>query len=1352
MPGNRQVFSTAMNAADRFRWDSQWTDAASEYQRALAEFPDDAAARGGLGFCYMQTKQWPKALVEYETILDRDPSNVIALSKTAELYVILNRRDEAYKAYMHLAELYSQAGQGARAEAAWQKAVQLSPASPEPHERLATYYLGKKDFVLMVQERLAAAQGYFQRNENVAATMQCEEVLRVDSANTQAQLVLSQIRGQMQPSGPLPHGAGGADSPPIPGERGRSATGDLSSGPLANIGNVAGTVSVSNTSGGNTGMMGNMGSASNFGAAGNSGPALAQTGMSGGGTGSGSRARITASQVTGVLRQAQTFQTQGRFADAIDLCEQILANGFDRPDARYFLGWLYQEQRRWDEAIRQFQTLLNDPDYALSCYYALGQCYRAKGDMHSATQHFDEAVDRVNLDALTFEESDQLVQLCQEAAEAHRMLGEQEQALTVYNALLGFLRSRQWNDKVAQVEFMLQQLQNTPPPGRPVSTPPPETMQPQPNTTRVLPPEQVTMMQQAPAMQTPQSIPGAAPAAMNASGSPAGATPTQSKPPVPPTNSGSLGELPEWLTGILNDADKTELINKQAKAAQPQAAPAPSQSNEMLVNQPTIEQPVAPVLTTSTSWLTDDVKPENNATALPSEKPPVVPEQPTVAQVTQVQPPVEPVQPDPVVETPVAPEVSVASTSTNLPPVAEAALQSVPTQEQPSLPLEQEVPVQEQPVVASSVPSTKATTGKLEDLLNEITGTDGKENVLQQVSESVLDSTANLPANVRLQVVQSIKDIQRYIDHGLYTPATEECLRVIDLAPQYLDIHLVLCEIYIRQGKNDQAITKYAILIDTYMANGRIDDAIATYRRILQLEPNNLTYRVRLINLLASQGYKEDLLRERSLAAESYLRLGYMDRALTELEQALQENPTSVSTRLNYALALQKLGRSQQAVAEYQRVLQVDPRNITALVRWHIAMITSVGTARATLLEVLTRIRWHLRGEGQKNYEVVVREYTQAAETYPNNADVRYALGQIHQQAGYFDKALDAYQYATRDSSYEVMARLSSAHCLLSQGKPEAAIQQLEQALQLVRDSQRGSIDPAEWAARPREDGEEHQAPEVEISLLLAKAYGRVGKQEQMQAILRQLKQTTPQRDEVSTALAEISARQGNIDSALEEYLELVRSYREKRQVDNALSVLKEMIRLDPQDPRAHAELGDIYIVRGHLEDGIAELSLLVDIYLRSNRFEDAGDTLRRIGDIYAETDDSEKAFMNFRRAVDLKPNDMDLLREVVGYCYQIGRSQEATQYQSIIARHYFETNQVKESVAALQQLIALDRTNYEAYDMLGQTYQSVGEFEQASRVYKNLAKANPNGTVAKERLAMLQELREQNTMLAEQG
>ncbi|HLX38921.1 MAG TPA: tetratricopeptide repeat protein, partial [Ktedonobacteraceae bacterium] len=454
MPGNKQVFSTAMNTADRHRWDSQWVQAAQEYQRALAEFPDDAMARGGLGFCYMQTKQWQQALDEYEYTLQRDPSNVIALSKTAELYGILNRRDDAYRAYLHLADLYSQAGQGARAEAAWQKAVQLSPGDPEPHERLATYYFGKKDIPMMLQERLAAAQGYLSRNDSYAARVQCEEVLRTDASNIQAQQLLARLT-----NGPAPVMSS------FPQERATAfstaADTGIQSGTLAisnspnspqpeiattgNMSNIGNNGNTGNTSGGNTGNMGNMGSAGNFGGVGNPGPAFTTNGTAGGGMPPSNRQRITASQVTGVLKQAQTFQTQGRFNDAIDLCEQILESGFDRPDARYFLGWLYQEQQRWQQAIQQFQMLLNDTDYALSCYYALGQCYRALGDLRTATVHFDEAVDRVNLDALTPEESDQLVQLCEEAAEAHRQLGEQEQALTVYNALLGFLRSRGWS-------------------------------------------------------------------------------------------------------------------------------------------------------------------------------------------------------------------------------------------------------------------------------------------------------------------------------------------------------------------------------------------------------------------------------------------------------------------------------------------------------------------------------------------------------------------------------------------------------------------------------------------------------------------------------------------------------------------------------------------------------------------------------------------------------------------------------------------------------------------------------------------------------------------------------------------
>src|SRR5690349_23018884 len=55
-------------------------------------------------------------------------------------------------------------------------------------------------------------------------------------------------------------------------------------------------------------------------------------------------------------------------------------------------------------------------------------------------------------------------------------------------------------------------------------------------------------------------------------------------------------------------------------------------------------------------------------------------------------------------------------------------------------------------------------------------------------------------------------------------------------------------------------------------------------------------------------------------------------------------------------------------------------------------------------------------------------------------------------------------------------------------------------------------------------------------------------------------------------------------------------------------------------------------------------------------------------------------------------------------------------------------------------QLITIDKSNLEAYDMLGQTYQNVGEYEQASRVYRNLAKVHPDSSLARERLARSEE------------
>src|SRR5581483_6436084 len=176
------------------------------------------------------------------------------------------------------------------------------------------------------------------------------------------------------------------------------------------------------------------------------------------------RPRLSGSQVAAALREAQQLQQDGQLDDAIQLCEELLDTGVDRPDVHYFLGWLYQEADRWEEAAGRFELLLDDPEYALSCFYALGQCARALGRLPEAAQYFDEAVDRVNLDALGLDEVDQLLQLCQEAAEAHRDMNDMEGAETIYSALLGFLRSQGWQEQVAEIERLMHETLGTAPP------------------------------------------------------------------------------------------------------------------------------------------------------------------------------------------------------------------------------------------------------------------------------------------------------------------------------------------------------------------------------------------------------------------------------------------------------------------------------------------------------------------------------------------------------------------------------------------------------------------------------------------------------------------------------------------------------------------------------------------------------------------------------------------------------------------------------------------------------------------------------------------------------------------------
>jgi tetratricopeptide (TPR) repeat protein len=921
--------------------------------------------------------------------------------------------------------------------------------------------------------------------------------------------------------------------------------------------------------------------------------------------------------LTDMLREARALQQEGRIDESIELCEELVAT-YGSSEARYFLAWMYQEEHIWDGAIEHYTALLDDLDYALSCYYALGQCYRAKGDLQTAVNYFDEAVDRVNLDALEQDEADQLIQLCHEAARTHDDLGNREASDTVYNALLGFLRSRGWQDHVTNVEKLMAQRR---PPG--ASIPPTSGVHPNTRASAVVP--------------TPQ-----------------------------PQN------------------------------------PKPKQVSQVM---------------------------------------PVVPPSPPSASIP--------------------PGVSIHPTPVG--PLDDAFLMDRPAG---AMPMPQVPPrVGSIPGAGMSVPMPAVKAG---GALGELSNLTRFGKVPPQ-----------LPEPQRTQVINAMRNVESYISHGLYTAAIEECLRIIEIAPQYLDIHQALAEIYVQQGKIDQAITKYAILIDNFLVNGRIDDAIAAYRRILQLEPNNLTYRVRLINLLAQHGRSDDMLQERISAAEAYLRLGYPDRAIEQFEQALVSSPMNLMLRQNYALSLIRAGRVNQGIGELQRILQVNPNNILALTRWQIALCSGApslsgssvmansavrmmpgdGSTRVAAVEILGRLIRALRSENMMGYDDSLAEYTSAIENSPSNGDLRYAMSVMYHAGNRLGEAVSTYQQSAGTAGLEVLSHVGAGSALMSLNDPGAvqmAVREFEEAGALVR---RIPISPALWSAHPRFLNEEAVAPDIEIAQLLSRAYqmsngatGGTGGASSLPSMagtpasisaMSTGRSSSAFADEIYRTINEIAARHPNdTPGALQEMVQLVRHHRSQRQFEQAVVVLNEISRIAPEDASVHAELADIHISRGQLEEGIEELRKVVELHGRHNQINEASQVLQQIAEVQWQMDKQDEAMGMLKQALNLTPDDMGARMLYVQYCLERGLRKEAAEQQTVLARYYYHSRQTKEAVAMLQQLIALDRDNFEAYDLLGQTYFSVGEYDQAQRVYRHLAKLNPSSSIARERLAQIQEMR----------
>jgi tetratricopeptide (TPR) repeat protein len=190
------------------------------------------------------------------------------------------------------------------------------------------------------------------------------------------------------------------------------------------------------------------------------------------------------------------------------------------------------------------------------------------------------------------------------------------------------------------------------------------------------------------------------------------------------------------------------------------------------------------------------------------------------------------------------------------------------------------------------------------------------------------------------EVVDMMTRSREYLRRGKPFTALEECYRAVRLAPTYLPVHLLLAEVFARQGKAEEAVSKYTAVAEAYLMRDDPRKAMDVYRRALVAAPMSISVREKLIDLLIENGELDLALEEYAALGENYYRLARVDDALKRYEQALRlagrtEAPTDWKVGILHRVADLHMQRVhwKEAVSVFEKILGLSPEDEQASFR-----------------------------------------------------------------------------------------------------------------------------------------------------------------------------------------------------------------------------------------------------------------------------------------------------------------------------------------------------------------------------------------------------------------------------------
>lgn len=158
---------------------------------------------------------------------------------------------------------------------------------------------------------------------------------------------------------------------------------------------------------------------------------------------------------------------------------------------------------------------------------------------------------------------------------------------------------------------------------------------------------------------------------------------------------------------------------------------------------------------------------------------------------------------------------------------------------------------------------------------------------------------------------------RKFVDKGQIDKAVKEYLRIVQEDPKDVRVWLKIGDLYAKKGAKQDATETYQKVARFYHEQGFFLKAVAVYKQILKLDPRQVDVTLKLAELYRQLGLMSDAMQHYEAVAAHFHREGNTKEALDTVKKLVDLDPENIATRIKLAELYSKEGLVDDAVMHF---------------------------------------------------------------------------------------------------------------------------------------------------------------------------------------------------------------------------------------------------------------------------------------------------------------------------------------------------------------------------------------------------------------------------------------------------